>query len=62
MFELYLVTDEKLCMGRDILKVVAAAVEGGVTIVQLREKSLDTESFVERAIKLKKILTPNVFP
>ena len=44
----YLVTDEGLCRGRDVVEVVKAAVAGGACAVQLREKSLDTRAFVER--------------
>ncbi|KAJ3157391.1 hypothetical protein HDU86_003282 [Geranomyces michiganensis] len=47
---LYLVTDRGLLpAGSDLLSVIAAAIEGGVTLVQLREKTLDTKSFVALA-------------
>jgi len=36
--DLYLVTDPDLTSGRPLLQVVAAALEGGVTAVQLRDK------------------------
>ena len=55
---LHLVTDSALCGARGILAVVDAAVRGGVTCVQLREKSLDTRAFVERARALKAWLLP----
>ncbi|WP_229206099.1 thiamine phosphate synthase [Dyadobacter fermentans] len=54
--ELYLVTDEAACLGRDFYWVVEEAVKGGVTMVQLREKSLSTRAFIERAKRLKAIL------
>lgn len=57
MFELYLVTDEKLCLGRPVAEVVEQAVSGGVTAVQLREKNLSTRDFIKRAVQLKKILS-----
>jgi len=57
MFELYLVTDEKLCLGRPVAEVVEQAVSGGVTAVQLREKHLSTKDFVQRSFQLKKILS-----
>jgi thiamine-phosphate pyrophosphorylase len=57
MFELYLVTDEKLCLGRPVAEVVEQAVSGGVTAVQLREKEVNTKDFIQRAIQLKKILS-----
>lgn len=55
---LHLVTDSALCGARGILAVVDAAVRGGVSCVQLREKSLDTRAFVERARALKAWLGP----
>jgi len=57
MFDLYLVTDEKLCLGRPLAEVVEQAVSGGVTAVQLREKNLSTREFLDRAFQLKKILS-----
>lgn len=60
--KLYLVTDELACKGRDFYKVVEEAVQGGVTMVQLREKSLTTRAFVERAFHLKALLAPYHVP
>ncbi|KAJ3149038.1 hypothetical protein HDU89_004040 [Geranomyces variabilis] len=52
---LYLVTDRGLLpAGSDLLSVIAAALDGGVTLVQLREKTLDTKSFVALA---RRVLT-----
>lgn len=58
MFDLslYLVTDRGLSKGRDLEFVVREAVEGGVTMVQLREKDCSTNEFTELALKLKSIL------
>lgn len=53
---LYLVTDRPLCGGRALLDVVAAAVAGGATLVQLREKDAATREFVELARALKAVL------
>lgn len=44
---IYLVTDRALCLGRDITEVVASAVRGGASMVQLREKDLCSRDFVE---------------
>ncbi|GAB2789907.1 thiamine phosphate synthase [Rhabdobacter roseus] len=60
--DLYLVTDEPACLGRDLLEVVEEAVRGGATLVQLREKTLDTRAFVERATRLKELLRPYGVP
>ncbi|WP_295552812.1 thiamine phosphate synthase [Limnohabitans sp. Rim8] len=59
---LYLVTDSTLCKGRSLYDVVAAAVRGGVTCVQLREKELGTREFVARALALKSLLSPLHIP
>lgn len=59
---LYLVTDDSLCRGRPLTDVVAQAVQGGVTCVQLREKQLPTRDFVARAIALKSLLAPLGIP
>ncbi|MCF2442861.1 thiamine phosphate synthase [Dyadobacter sp. CY345] len=60
--QLYLVTDESACLGRDIFWVVEEAVKGGVTIVQLREKSLGTRAFIDRARRMKELLAPYNVP
>lgn len=57
MYDLYLVTDEKMSLDRDISYVVEQAVEGGVTMVQLREKELNTREFIKRSLNLKKLLS-----
>lgn len=59
---LYLVTDRPLAGDRDILDIVKQAVEGGATMVQLREKDADTRDFVELAIAMKKALEPYGVP
>ena len=59
---LYMVTDDRLCLGRDLMDVVSQAVKGGVTCVQLREKQLPTRDFVTRARALKAFLTPLHIP
>ena len=55
---LHLVTDSALCGERGVLAVVEAAVRGGARVVQLREKTLATRAFVERARALKALLQP----
>ena len=59
---LYLVTDCPLALGRDIEWVVCEAVKGGVTLVQLREKDLDTRHFIELGRRLKALLAPTGVP
>ncbi len=59
---LYLVTDRDLSLGRPLVEVVAAAVRGGVTCVQLREKNCTGREFLQQAIKLKTLLAPLKIP
>lgn len=54
--KLYLVTDRPLAAGRDLEWIVTQAVKGGVTMVQLREKDIDTREFIELGMRLKKAL------
>ncbi|MCD8265416.1 MAG: thiamine phosphate synthase [Tannerellaceae bacterium] len=54
---LYLVTDSGLLLGRPLETVVAQAVKGGVTMVQLREKSASSYEFYQLAMALKKCLS-----
>lgn len=62
LLRLYLVTDS-LSIGQRLLgDVVAAAVQGGVTCVQLREKHLNTRDFVAQAVALKELLLPHGIP
>ena len=53
-----LVTDRDLSLGRSLLEVVGAAVQGGATMVQLREKTAPTRAFLEEARALKALLAP----
>jgi thiamine-phosphate pyrophosphorylase len=59
---LYLVTDRRLAGVRPLPDLVAAAVRGGVTAVQLREKECATREFVELARTLKTLLAPLGIP
>ncbi|MFO1117398.1 MAG: thiamine phosphate synthase [Beijerinckiaceae bacterium] len=55
---LCLVTDRDLSRGRPTLDIVGAAVRGGATMVQLREKNATTRAFLEEARALKEFLAP----
>jgi thiamine-phosphate pyrophosphorylase len=59
---LYLVTDQALMRGRPLADVVAEAVQGGVSCVQLREKQLGTREFLAQALILKALLAPQGIP
>lgn len=60
--ELYLVTDRSLSLGRSLTEIVAEAVQGGVTMVQLREKECNTQEFIELGQAIKTILRPAGIP
>lgn len=53
--KLYLVTDRSWLNGKTLSEDVRAAIEGGVTLVQLREKALSEDAFLQEAIAIKKI-------
>ena len=53
--KIYLVTDEKACLGKDFYTCIEEAIKGGVKIVQLREKNISTKDFYEKALKVKEI-------
>lgn len=54
-FVLYAVTDRHWLNGRELSEQVEEAIKGGATFVQLREKTLNEDEFIEEAIKVKKV-------
>lgn len=52
---LYAVTDRRWLGGRRLADQVEEALKGGVTFVQLREKDLDEERFLEEAKEIKEL-------
>ncbi|MBT8330189.1 MAG: thiamine phosphate synthase, partial [Desulfofustis sp.] len=61
-FSLYLVTDRSLSKGRSNRDIVEAAVVGGVTCVQLREKHCGTREFIHEALALRPLLRDRRIP
>ena len=59
---LYLVTDQPSLKGRSLVDVVQAAVRGGVTCVQLREKHASSRDFYAQAVALMNLLAPLNIP
>lgn len=57
---LYLVTDRRLATGFTLEELLTRAIEGGVTVVQLREKECSSREFYELALRAKKILPPEI--
>ncbi len=60
--DLHLVTDRTLSGGRNLIDIVQAAVQGGVSIVQLREKECATRDFVELGRAIMVALQPTAIP
>ncbi|WP_420337118.1 thiamine phosphate synthase [Roseibium sp.] len=58
----YLVTDPALCPGPTLIETVTAAVRGGVTFVQLRDKTASTRDRIAAARALKAALTGTDVP
>ena len=54
-YTLYLVTDQKLMSTPTLEEAVEAACEGGVTLVQIREKSASDDAFLDVARRCKAI-------
>ena len=59
---LYLVTDRDLARGRPLADVVARAVRGGVTAVQLREKTIGARRFLAEVVEIKGLLAGTGVP
>jgi len=56
-YTLYLVTDSGMVGDKDLIEEVKKAVEGGVTLVQLREKEICTRDFYHLALRMKDMLS-----
>ncbi len=59
---LYLVTDAALCQDHGLEHTVSAAVRGGVTLVQLRDKHASDEQMTAQAKRLKALLAGTGVP
>ena len=59
---LYLVTDPDLCAKFGLIETVKAAVLGGVSIVQLRDKNASTAQMIQHAKELQPILATHNVP
>lgn len=52
---LYAVTDRHWLNGATLISQVEAALKGGATFIQLREKSLDDKAFYQEALEIQKL-------
>jgi thiamine-phosphate diphosphorylase len=62
MLSFYLVTDHQLCGQYGLLKTVRDAVRGGVTVVQLRDKTASTATLVKIGRELSTVLAETGVP
>lgn len=62
--KVYAITDRKYIAnnGYNFEQAVVEAIIGGATIIQIREKQLDYDAFLEEAIQVKKITTKHSVP
>jgi thiamine-phosphate pyrophosphorylase len=56
---LYLISHRRSCHGRRLEDVVASAVHGGVRLVQLREKDLPDDQYLQLAVAIRRVLKPH---
>lgn len=61
-YSVYLVTDRDLARGRTTLEIVAAAIRGGVSCIQLREKTCSTGEFIDEALAIRSLLARHEIP
>ncbi|UYO75812.1 thiamine phosphate synthase [Halomonas qinghailakensis] len=59
---LYLITDAELCAEFGLEKTVEAAIQGGITMVQLRDKYASDEQMIAQAKRLKAMLSGSGVP
>ncbi len=52
---LYAITDRRWLAGRTLESQVEAAIRGGATMIQLREKELGDKDFLEEAFRIKEV-------
>src|SRR3989442_414423 len=50
---LHVLTDREWSRGRDMLSVAAAALDGGATVIQLRDKTASTRLLIEEGLALR---------
>lgn len=61
-WNVYLVTDRKNSCGRALLDICVSAIRGGVSVIQLREKDLDSRTFFEQGLLIRNYLRQNNIP
>ena len=54
-WSLYVITDRRLSGGKSHLEVMRAAIEGGATAIQLRDKDASTRELIEAGLALREL-------
>lgn len=60
--QLYAIADPSLCLNRDLVDLIARAIEGGVQMVQLRDKKSGDREFLELARKVHQMTRKKKIP
>ena len=55
-YSLYLITDRNVLGRKELLSCIEDAIKGGVTLVQLREKNINTFDYYNLALKVKELV------
>ena len=61
-FLLYAVTDRAWTGRQSLYEQVESALSGGITLLQLREKNMSDEAFLEEAVRIKKLCDDHQVP
>jgi thiamine-phosphate pyrophosphorylase len=61
-YSVYLVTDRELARGRTTLEIAGAAIRGGVSCIQLREKMCSTREFIDEFLAIRSLLARHGIP
>lgn len=61
-YSLYLVTDRELAGSRPLCQIVEAAIHGGVTVVQYREKCAGTRQMIKEALEIRDLCHAHNIP
>jgi thiamine-phosphate pyrophosphorylase len=57
-YSVYVVTDRGLAGARPLASIVAAALDGGVGVIQVREKNFPSRTFYEQVLALLRVARP----
>jgi thiamine-phosphate pyrophosphorylase len=61
-YSLYVITDAQLSRGRSHRQVIQAAIRGGATMVQYREKNASTRKMIDEALELRDLCRAHGVP